>query len=167
MKKSKAVPSRQKGSWNCSRFCGSVAKRKCATFLRSFLYTRHAALDRAVDTDADDQLGAPPVVVRSYRVWQEKYGIGLRMAFGAGRGSIIKMVLRSASWQIGLGLGLGVPLAIFAGRWMKDQLFGVKPWDPIMLGAAIASLTLAGVLSSVVPVRRAAGFDPMVAFRNN
>jgi putative ABC transport system permease protein len=105
--------------------------------------------------------------VMSYAVEQRTSEIGLRMAFGAGRGSIIKMVLRSASWQIGLGLGLGIPLAIFAGRLMKDQLFGVKPWDPIMLGAAIASLTLAGVLSSVVPARRAAGVDPMVALRNN
>jgi ABC-type lipoprotein release transport system permease subunit len=49
---------------------------------------------------------------------------------------------------------------------MKDQLFGVKPWDPVMLVFATLLLALAAVLASVIPARRAAGVEPMVALRN-
>jgi putative ABC transport system permease protein len=49
---------------------------------------------------------------------------------------------------------------------MKDQLFGVKPWDPAMLAAATALLALAAVFASLVPARRAAGVEPMVALRS-
>ena len=104
--------------------------------------------------------------VMAYAVEQRTSEIGLRMAFGAGRGDVIKMVLRSASWQIGIGLVLGIPLAILAGKLMKDQLFGVRPWDPFMLTAATALLILAGFLSSLIPARRAACVDPMVALRS-
>ncbi|ADV80888.1 ABC transporter permease [Terriglobus saanensis] len=104
--------------------------------------------------------------VMAYAVEQRTSEIGLRMAFGAGRGDVIRMILRSASWQIGVGLGLGIPLAILAGKLMKDQLFGVSPGDPVMLAAAAALLILAALLSSVIPARRAAGVDPMVALRS-
>jgi putative ABC transport system permease protein len=104
--------------------------------------------------------------VMAYAVEQRTSEIGLRMAFGAGRGDVIRMVLSSASWQIGVGLALGIPLAVLAGKLMKDQLFGVKPGDPIMLAAAATLLILAALLSSVVPARRAAGVDPMVALRS-
>ena len=76
------------------------------------------------------------------------------------------MVLRGAFWQIGIGLGLGIPLAIVAGKLMKDQLYGVQPWDPMMLAGATVLLALAALLASVVPVHRAAGVEPMVALRN-
>jgi putative ABC transport system permease protein len=104
--------------------------------------------------------------VMAYAVEQRTSEIGLRMALGAGRGDVVRMVLRGAFWQIGLGLGLGIPLAVLAGKLMKDQLFGVKPWDPVMLAAATVLLILAALLASVVPARRAAGVDPMVALRN-
>ena len=76
------------------------------------------------------------------------------------------MVLRGAFSQVGIGLALGIPAAIGAGKLMSDQLFGVKPWDPIMLTLATLLLTLATVLASVIPARRAAGVDPMVALRD-
>jgi putative ABC transport system permease protein len=104
--------------------------------------------------------------VMAYTVEQRTNEIGLRMALGADRGHVVKMVLRNALWQIGTGLGLGIPLAIVAGKLMKDQLFGVRPWDPIMLTAATILLILAGFLASVIPARRAAGVEPMVALRN-
>ncbi len=68
--------------------------------------------------------------VMSYSVEQRTNEIGLRMALGADRGHVVRMVLRGAFWQVGIGLGLGIPLAVLAGKLMKDQLFGVKPWDP-------------------------------------
>jgi putative ABC transport system permease protein len=76
------------------------------------------------------------------------------------------MVLRGAFSQIGIGLALGIPAAIGAGRLMTDQLFGVKPWDPIMLAVAVLMLALAALLASAIPARRAAGVEPMVALRN-
>ncbi len=72
----------------------------------------------------------------AYTVEQRTNEIGLRMALGADRGHVIAMVLRGAFWQIGIGLGLGIPLAILAGKLMKDQLYGVRPWDPVMLAGA-------------------------------
>jgi len=102
----------------------------------------------------------------TYTVEQRTNEIGLRMALGADRGHVIAMVLRSAIWQIGIGLGIGIPLAVLAGKLMKDQLFGVKPWDPAMLAAATALLALAALVASIVPVRRAVGVEPMLALRS-
>jgi len=104
--------------------------------------------------------------VMAYAVEQRTSEIGLRMALGARRGDVVSMVLRGAFWQIGIGLGLGIPLAVLAGKLMKDQLFGVKPGDPVMLAAATVLLILAALVASVLPARRAAGVDPMVALRN-
>jgi putative ABC transport system permease protein len=104
--------------------------------------------------------------VMSYSVEQRTNEIGLRMALGAHRGHVVRMVLRGAFWQVGSGLGLGIPLAVLAGKLMKDQLFGVTPWDPTMLAAATVLLALAALVASVVPARRAAGVEPMVALRN-
>jgi predicted permease len=104
--------------------------------------------------------------VMAYTVEQRTNEIGLRMALGAGRGDVIAMVLRGAFWQIGIGLGLGIPLAILAGKLMKDQLYGVQPWDPVMLAGATFLLALAAMVASVAPVYRAANVEPMVALRN-
>jgi hypothetical protein len=104
--------------------------------------------------------------VMAYTVEQRTNEIGLRMALGANRADVITMVLRGAFWQIGIGLGLGIPLAILAGKLMKDQLYGVAPWDPVMLAGAAVLLALAALMASVAPVRRAAGVEPMVALRN-
>jgi putative ABC transport system permease protein len=104
--------------------------------------------------------------VMAYMVEQRTSEIGVRMALGADRGSVVKMVLRGAFSQVGIGLALGIPAAIGAGKLMTDQLFGVKPWDPVMLSVATLSLALAALLASVIPARRAAGVEPMVALRN-
>jgi putative ABC transport system permease protein len=104
--------------------------------------------------------------VMAYTVEQRTGEIGVRMALGADRGQVVKMVLRGAFSQVGIGLALGIPAAIGAGKLMSDQLFGVKPWDPIMLTLATLLLSLAALLASVIPARRAAGVDPIVALRN-
>jgi predicted permease len=104
--------------------------------------------------------------VMAYIVEQRTSEIGLRMALGADRGQVTKMVLGGAFLQVGIGLAIGIPAAIGAGRLMSSQLFGVKPWDPIMLALAVLVLGLAAVLASAIPARRAAGVEPMVALRN-
>ena len=78
----------------------------------------------------------------------------------------MKMVLRAAFSQIGIGLALGIPAAAGVGQLMKNQLFGVKAWEPTMLALAVLLLCLAALLASVIPARRAAGVEPMVALRN-
>ena len=104
--------------------------------------------------------------VMAYMVEQRTSEIGVRMALGADRGGVVRMVLRSAFSQVGVGLALGIPAAIGAGRLMTDQLFGVKPWDPVMLTLATVLLCVAALLASVIPASRAAGVEPMVALRN-
>jgi ABC-type antimicrobial peptide transport system permease subunit len=104
--------------------------------------------------------------VMAYSVEQRTSEIGVRMAMGADRSHVMKMVLRTAFLQIGIGLLIGIPTAIGAGKLMNDQLFGVKPWDPVMLALAALMLGLAALLATAVPARRAAGVEPMTALRN-
>jgi predicted permease len=105
--------------------------------------------------------------VTAYTVEQRTSEIGVRMALGADRGSVVKMVLRGAFWQVGVGLLLGIPAAIGAGKLMADQLYGVKAWDPMMLAVATVLLGLAALVAAVIPAQRAAGLDPVVALRES
>jgi len=104
--------------------------------------------------------------VMAYTVEQRTSEIGVRMALGADRGQVMKMVLRGAFSQVGIGLAIGIPAAVGAGMLMSNQLFDVKPWDPVMLAVATLMLALAALLASAIPARRAAGVEPMVALRN-
>ena len=104
--------------------------------------------------------------VTSYGVEQRRSEIGVRMALGADRGSVVAMVLRGAFWQVGIGLGIGIPAAIGAGYLMASQLFGVKPWNPLLLAGATVLLGLAALCAAVIPARRAATIDPMQALRS-
>jgi predicted lysophospholipase L1 biosynthesis ABC-type transport system permease subunit len=103
--------------------------------------------------------------VMAYSVEQRTSEIGVRMALGADRARVVRMVLRGAFFQIGIGLALGIPLAIGAGQLMTRQLFGVSPWDPRMLAIATLLLCAAALLASWIPAARAATVQPMVALR--
>jgi putative ABC transport system permease protein len=91
--------------------------------------------------------------------------IGVRMALGADRGRIVGMVLTGAFWQVSAGLAIGIPAAIAAGKLMTVQLFGVQPWDPVMLTSATFLLGLGSLLASMIPAWRAACIEPMAALR--
>jgi ABC-type antimicrobial peptide transport system permease subunit len=104
--------------------------------------------------------------VAAYMVARRTSEIGIRMALGAQRVSVIGMVLRSAMEPIGLGLLVGVPVALIGGHAMASQLFGVKGYDPLILGGAVGVLGAAAVLAAIVPARRAASIDPIRALRN-
>ena len=103
--------------------------------------------------------------VTAYGVEQRTSEIGVRMALGADRGSVLVMVLREAFWQVGIGLALGIPAAIGAGYLIASQLFGVMPWDPLMLSGATLLLGLAALLAALFPARRAMKVDPMIALK--
>lgn len=103
--------------------------------------------------------------VLAYTVERRTAEIGVRVALGADRGRVVGMVLGSAFGQVAIGLALGLPAALAAGRLISGQLFGVQPWDPVMLALATALLAVAGLAASVVPAWRAAGVEPLTALR--
>jgi predicted permease len=103
--------------------------------------------------------------VTAYTVEQRTNEIGIRMALGADRNSVLGMILRTAFVQVLIGLAIGIPAAIAAGRGIADQLYGVKPYDPAMLAIATVMLGLAAFLAAVIPARRAAGVNPTQALR--
>jgi putative ABC transport system permease protein len=103
--------------------------------------------------------------VTAYGVEQRTGEIGVRMALGADRASVMAMVLREAFSQVGSGLALGVPVAIGAGLLMASQLFEVTPWDPMMLSAAPVLLVLVALIAAAIPARRAASVDPAEALK--
>ena len=104
--------------------------------------------------------------VTTYGVEQRTTEIGVRMALGADRRSVVAMVLRGAFWQVGIGLAIGIPAAIGAGYLMASQLFGVKPWNPLLLAGATVLLGLAAFVAAVIPAQRAASTAPMQALRS-
>ena len=103
--------------------------------------------------------------VLAYTVERRTGEIGVRMALGADRGRVIGMVLAGALRQVTIGLTLGIPAAIGAAKLMTAQLFGVKPGDPFMLMLATLLLGVTALVASLIPARRAAGVEPMVALR--
>ncbi len=104
--------------------------------------------------------------VTAYNVEQRTNEIGIRMALGADRVSVMKMVLRSAFLQVGIGLAIGVPAAIGAGYAMASQLYSVQPWNPVILAIAALLLGLAALVAAIVPSQKAASVEPMQALRN-
>ena len=104
--------------------------------------------------------------VTAYGVEQRTSEIGVRMALGADRGSVTALVLRGAFWQVGIGLGIGIPASIGAGYLIAGQLFGVTPWNPLLLSGATLLLGLATLVAAVIPARRAASIDPIQALRS-
>jgi hypothetical protein len=103
--------------------------------------------------------------VTAFAVAQRTGEIGVRMALGADRATVIRLVLHGAFTKVGLGLLLGIPLAIGAGRLIASQLYGVTNWDPIALGVALCSLAVCAFLAAIIPAARASSIDPMRALR--
>jgi ABC-type antimicrobial peptide transport system permease subunit len=87
------------------------------------------------------------------------------MALGADRKNVLGLVLRSALAQLGLGLAIGIPVALAGGRVLAGQLYGVKSYDPIILGLAAIVLVAFALIAASVPAGRAASADPLVALR--
>ena len=103
--------------------------------------------------------------ITSYQVARRTSEIGLRMALGADRRNVVKMVMRGAFFQAGLGLAIGVPVAIVGARYMADQLYGVKSYDPVSLLIAMVVLLMSATVAGFIPARRAANIDPITALR--
>ncbi len=91
--------------------------------------------------------------------------IGIRMAPGADRPGIVRMVLREGAFLVTIGVLFGGGLAILLAAQLTQLLFRVRPWDPLVVAATVFVLCAAGALASWIPARRAASVDPLVALR--
>jgi putative ABC transport system permease protein len=103
--------------------------------------------------------------VMSYAVTQRTTEIGIRLALGAERGTVLRMVLRQALRPVAAGVAAAVPLALLEGSWLRSLLFEVNPQDPRTMTAACFILIIAAVLAAYLPARRAANLDPLNALR--
>jgi len=103
--------------------------------------------------------------VMFYVVTRRTNEIGVRMALGAGRSSVLWLVLRESLVLVTIGIVLGVPVALAGDRFVSRMLFELKPTDPVTLLAATAILAAIAVLAGYLPARRASFVDPMVALR--
>jgi ABC-type antimicrobial peptide transport system permease subunit len=101
----------------------------------------------------------------SYAVARRTSEIGIRIALGARRGEMLWMVLRETLLLVALGVTIGLAASMVATRFLQDYLFGLKPTDPVTIGAAAMMLAVIAVLAGYLPARRAARVDPMTALR--
>lgn len=103
--------------------------------------------------------------VMSYTVGQRTREIGIRMALGARRSEIVRLVLGQALMLCGIGMIVGVVAALLLTRTLRSLLFAVTPNDPVSFAVAVILMASVAVLASYVPARRATKVDPMVALR--
>ena len=103
--------------------------------------------------------------VTAYSVVRRSPEIGIRMALGANRSSVISMVLRGATIQTLLGLLIGIPIALFCVRFVQSQLYEITSVDPNVMAISVAVLAFAALTAAIIPARRAASINPVSALR--
>ncbi|MDF3043117.1 MAG: hypothetical protein K0Q71_5823 [Thermomicrobiales bacterium] len=103
--------------------------------------------------------------VMAHLVNEETHEIGIRMALGASRGSVLNMILRRGMLTTAIGLAIGLPMAYGFARLMGSLIFGVSATDPVTFGGISVALVAAAALAVFVPARRATKIDPIVALR--
>jgi len=103
--------------------------------------------------------------VIAYSVSQRTREIGVRMALGAQRGAVYRMVMRQAGWLTLTGIAIGLVCAVGASMAMRKLLFGVQAWDIPTLATVAVLLGAAALAASFLPARRAARVNPIEALR--
>ncbi len=103
----------------------------------------------------------------TYLVTQRTQELGIRLALGAQRADIVRMLLKQAFWLLAAGAALGVGLAYLSSRVLATFLYGVKPGDLWTLSAVTVLLLLCGLAAAYVPSRRASRLDPLQALRES
>ena len=105
--------------------------------------------------------------ILAYTVSGRRREIGLRMALGASRASVLRLVLRQGMILVFIGTGIGLVLALFIGRAFSRMLFGLSPADPLSLAGAAAALILVAMVACYLPAQAASRMDPMRALRED
>ena len=104
--------------------------------------------------------------VLAYTTAQKTHEIGIRMALGAERGNVLRLIIVEGLRLVLAGVAIGLGVSLLLGRVAEAQLWpGVKPYDPVTLASTVLLLLATGVLACWIPARRAARVDPMVALR--
>ncbi len=103
--------------------------------------------------------------ITSYAVTRRKNEIAIRMALGAQRRTVVRLMLRDVMVWLAAGMALGLAGSLAAGRLVTSMLYGVRPRDPVELAAAVLVLAAATAIAAYLPARRAARLDPMAALR--
>ncbi len=100
-----------------------------------------------------------------YSVTQRYREIGLRLALGAKRASVYRLVLSDGLLPVAIGGVIGVAVAFGSSRLVSSQLYQISPYDPILAAASVGVLLAIGVMACLLPAHRAAAVEPMIALR--
>jgi ABC-type antimicrobial peptide transport system permease subunit len=103
--------------------------------------------------------------VLAYSTAQRTSEIGIRMALGASRASVVHVVMVEVLWLTGIAIAVALPAALLLGMTVRSQLFGISSSDPLTLFLATFIILLIAIASALVPARRAAKIDPITALR--
>jgi putative ABC transport system permease protein len=103
--------------------------------------------------------------VMAFQVSARTREIGVRMALGARRSQVVRMVIGQALLVVAVGVGVGIPFALVGARSLRALLYGITPFDPAPLASGAVVLVIVGALAALIPSRRAARVDPLVALR--
>ena len=103
--------------------------------------------------------------VMAFGVRQRTQEIGVRMAMGANRGTVLRMILWQGVWRVGIAVAVGLVPGWQVGKLMGELLEGVSPTDPLVFSVTAITMLASGALASLAPALRAASVDPIVALR--
>jgi putative ABC transport system permease protein len=103
--------------------------------------------------------------VLAYSTAQRTSEIGIRMALGASRASVMRVVLVEVLWLTGIAIAVALPTSLLLGMAVRSQLFGIASWDPLTLSLATLVILVVAIASALLPARRAAKVDPIMALR--
>jgi putative ABC transport system permease protein len=103
--------------------------------------------------------------VLAFSTAQRTREIGIRMALGASRASVIQLILREVFWLAGVSIAVALPAALLLGRYLRSQLYGVSNADPITILGVVIVVAGVAIMAALIPARRAAGVNPTRALR--